>query len=105
MSNKRSKNTHAPTDVQTGRCTHTRACMHSDAIMMDSDLGTQEYLKAALKEMERRKARQINKVLLFFFNQPWLCLQSPLQKPGRLNWSMWEVPFAGPGGLEWYKIK
>ena len=67
MSNKRSKNTHAPTDVQTGRCTHTRACMHSDAIMMDSDLGTQEYLKAALKEMERRKARQINKVLLFIF--------------------------------------
>lgn len=67
MSNKRSKNTHAPTCVQTGLCTHTRACMHNDAVMMDSDLGTREYLEAALKETERRKARQINKVLFFCF--------------------------------------
>ena len=61
---------HTCTHIRTNRlCTHTRARVHNDAIMMDSDLGTQEYLKAALKEMERRKARQINKVLgfLFFF--------------------------------------
>ena len=61
---------HTCTHIRTNRlCTHTCACVHNDAIMMDSDLGTQEYLKAALKEMERRKARQINKVLgfLFFF--------------------------------------